>query len=134
MNKIFRDIIFGIVLVIIMLHTVIPHPHSGELTKEEHFELHKKSNSLFGIIRLIFHESDDDNLDNLMIAKYESFKKLYLNQNYPTALIFKNITSPLEKIETKKTIKSNTFNFNKLLFVKPNGLRGPPILTNIFGI
>ena len=114
---------------IITLHTIIPHPHSDELTKEEHFELHKKSNSLIGIIRLAFHESDDESLDNLIYTQYESVKKINSKHKYPEVSLFNNIQSIIEIRETGEIVKSNTNNFNKLLFVKLNGLRGPPILT-----
>jgi len=129
MSEILKYILFRTVLVIITLHTIIPHPHSDELTGEEHFELHKKSNSLIGIIRLVFHESDDESLDNLIFAKYESVKKIDSKHKYPKVSIFDNTTSIVGKIVTRKIVKWNTSNFNRLLFVKLNGLRGPPLLT-----
>jgi len=129
MSKTLKYILFRIVLVIITLHTVIPHPHSDKLTEEEHFELHKESNSLIGIIRLVFHESDDESLDNLIFAKYESVKKIDSKHKYPKVSIFDNTTSIVGKIVTRKIVKWNTSNFNRLLFVKLNGLRGPPLLT-----
>ncbi len=129
MTKILKYILFRAVLVIITLHTVIPHPHSDELTEEEHFELHKKSNSLIGIIRLAFHESNDESLDNLVFAQYESVKKIDSKYKYPKVSLFNNIQSIVEKREPEKIVKSNTNNFNRLFFVKLNGLRGPPVLT-----
>lgn len=129
MSKILKYILFRTVLVIITLHTVIPHPHSEKLTEEKHLELHKKSNSLFGIIRLAFHESDDESLDNLIYTQYESFKKIDSKHKYPKVSLFNNIQSIVEKRKTEKIVKSNTNNFNRLLFVKLNGLRGPPLLT-----
>jgi len=129
MIKILKYILFRTVLVIITLHTVIPHPHSDKLTEEKHLELHKKSNSLFGIIRLAFHESDDESLDNLIYTQYESVKKIDSKHKYPKVSLFNNIQSIVEKRKTEKIVKSNTNNFNRLLFVKLNGLRGPPLLT-----
>ena len=129
MSKILKYILFRAVLVIITLHTVIPHPHSDELTEEEHFELHKKSNSLIGIIRLAFHESNDESLDNLIFTQYESIKKIDSKHKYPKVSTLDNTTSIVGKIAAKKIVKWNTNNFNRLLFVKLNGLRGPPLLT-----
>ena len=129
MSKILKYILFKTVLIIIALHSVIPHPHSDELTEEKHFELHKKSNSLFGFIRLTFHDNDDESLDNLIYIQYESVKKIDSKHKYPKLSLFNNIQSIVEKRESEKIVKSNTNNFNKLLFVKLNGLRGPPILT-----
>jgi len=127
MIKIFEKILFNSVLVLILLHTIIPHPHSDELTEEKHFELHQKSNSLIGIIKLAFHESNDNNLDNLIFAQYDSAKKIGSKYKYPKISLFNNTQSIVEKRETEKIVKSNTNNFKRLLFVKLNGLRGPPI-------
>lgn len=124
-----KYILFRTVLVIVTLHTIIPHPHSEELTEEKHIELHKKSNSLIGIISIAFHESNDESLDNLIVAEYESTNKIDSEHPTPKVSILNNTTSTVEKNTTEKTIKCNTNNFNKLLFVKLNGLRGPPLLT-----
>lgn len=129
MNKILKYILFRFVLIVIVLHAIIPHPHSDELTEEEHSELHKNSSSLFGIVKLAFHESDDESLDNLIYTQYESVKKIDCKHTYPNVSLLNNIQSIVEKRETEKIVKSNANNFNKLLFVKLNGLRGPPILT-----
>lgn len=93
MSKILKYIFFRTILVIITLHTIIPHPHSDELTEEKHFELHKDSNSLIGFIRLTFHESDDENLDNLIFAEYESVKKIDSKHKYPLVSLFNNLKS-----------------------------------------
>ncbi len=129
MSEILKYILFRTVLVLVTLHAIIPHPHSDELTEEKHFELHKKSNSLIGIISLVFHESDDENLDNLIFAQYESVKKIDSKHKYPKVSIFDSTTSRVGKIATEKIVKWNTNNFNRLLFVKLNRLRGPPVLT-----
>ncbi len=129
MSEILKYILFRTVLIIVTLHTIIPHPHSDELTEEKHFELHENSKSLIGFISLAFHESDDESLDNLIFAQYESVKKIDSKHKYPEASIFDNTTSIGGKITAKKITKWNTNNFNRLLFVKLNGLRGPPLST-----
>lgn len=134
MIEVLKYILFRSVLVIITLHTIIPHPHSEELTEEKHLELHKKSNSLIGIIRLVFHESDDENLDNLIFIQYESVKKTDSKHKYPQVSIFENTTSIVGKIATEKIVKWNTHNLNKLFIVKLNGVRGPPFKPNQFRI
>ena len=136
MSKILKYILFRTVLVIITLHTIIPHPHSDELTEEEHFELHEKSNSLIGIIRLAFHESDDESLDNLIYTQYESVKKIDSKHKYPTVSLFNTIQSIVEKRESEKIVKSNTNSFNKLLFLILSNswsyLIGSTLLATIF--
>ena len=129
MNKVLKYILFRAALVIITLHTIIPHPHSDKLTKEEHLELHKESSSFIGLIRLVFHESDDESLDNLIFAQYVGVNEIDNKYKYPKVYIFNNTHSVIEKKETEKIIKCNTNNFDRLLFVKLNRLRGPPLLT-----
>jgi hypothetical protein len=128
MNIILRYILFRTVLVVIILHSIIAHPHSDQLSEEKHFELHQETNSLIGIIRLTLHESDDDNLDNLVFARYESFKILNTNCNYSEISISNNTLFILEKWEAKTTANNLINDFKSLLFVKSNGLRGPPQL------
>jgi hypothetical protein len=128
MSRILEYILFRAVLVAITLHAIIPHPHSDELTEEKHFEIHKKSNSFIGIIRLAFHESEDENLDNLVFAQYEIVKKLDHNYKHSKVSILNNTISIIAKRETERIVISSTNNFNRLFFVKLNGLRGPPLL------
>lgn len=129
MRKIISDILFSLVLGVITLHAAIPHPHSNELTEEEHFELHENTDSIVGLLRLTFHESEDDNLDNLIFTQYESAKKIELKHLNPTALFSDSPLTIVEKAKTSKALARNTDNFIKLLFVNPNGLRGPPQLS-----
>ncbi len=129
MSEIFKYILFRTVLIIITLHTIIPHPHSDELTEEEHFELHQKSNSLIGIIRLVFHESNDESLDNLIFIKYDCLRKTHNKLKHTNLSNFNSRQYFIAKNETVKIINQNTSNFDKLLFVKLNRLRGPPMLT-----
>ncbi len=129
MKEVLKYILFRTVLIVIALHAIIPHPHSDELSEQKHHELHKKSNSLIGIIRLAFHENNDENLDNLIFTQFESVKKIDSKQKFPIVSIFNNTTLVVGNIATEKIVKKNTNNFNKLLFVKLNRLRGPPVLS-----
>ena len=129
MSKILKYILFRTVLVIISLHTIIPHPHSDELTEEEHLELHQKSNSLIGIIRLIFHESNDESLDNLIFAEYDYLSKIHNKPKYTNVSNFNSRQCSIVKNEMVKIINQNNSNLDKLLFVKQNRLRGPPMLS-----
>ncbi len=129
MKEVLKYILFRTVLIIIALHAIIPHPHSDELSGQKHLELHEKSNSLIGIIRLAFHENNDENLDNLIFTQFESVKKIDSKHKFPRVSIFNNTTLVVGNIVTEKIVKKNTNNFNKLLFVKLNRLRGPPVLS-----
>lgn len=129
MRKIVSDILFSLVLGIFTLHAAIPHPHSNELTEEEHFELHKNAHSIVAFLKLTFHESEDENLDNPIFTQYESVKKIEGKHSNPAATCSDNLLYIVEKAKTENATAWNTDNFIKLLVVKPNGLRGPPQLT-----
>ena len=124
MSKILKYILFRTVLLIIALHAVIPHPHSDELTEDRHFELHQNSNSIIGLIKIAFHESDDENLDNLVFVQIESVKKF--DYKFTKVSNFNITLSIIEEWENEKIVSSNINNFKRLFFVKLNGLRGPP--------
>jgi len=126
MRKIISDILFSLVLGVITLHAVIPHPHSNELTEEEHFEIHKNADSLVGFLRLTFHESDDDTLDNPVVTQNENIKTIEGKHINSTASFFYSSLLIIENAETAIAPAWKTDNFIKLLIVKPNGLRGPP--------
>ncbi len=129
MCKIIKYILFSTVLAVVILHATIPHPHSNELTQETHFELHKKTHSLIGVVRLAFHERNGENLDNLIFIQYKSAKKIDIKLTNTAFPLFNRSLSIIEKRETLKSVAWNTDNFIKLFFVKLNGLRGPPQLT-----
>ncbi|VAV84537.1 hypothetical protein MNBD_BACTEROID02-1609 [hydrothermal vent metagenome] len=126
--KILRRILFNTVLVVILLHTFIPHPHSDEMTKKEHIKLHNTSNSLYSILKNAFHESNDESLDNLIVAQYHIANKTKHTYPYPTIAI--KDFYPLGNVKTivRKRVIRSIDNFNKLFIVKLNGERGPPFL------
>lgn len=129
MHKILKHILFKTALAIVTLHTVISHPHSNELTREKHLEFHKTSGSFLGYIRLAFHESDDESLDNLICANYQCAKKIDFKLKHPQVSTYYNTSAITQKNEESKPVESNPNDFKKLFFVEHNGLRGPPILT-----
>lgn len=124
MNKILKYILFRTVLVIITLHTIIPHPHSIELTDENHIELHKKSNSIIGIIKLVLHESDDESLDNLIICQNANVNKVNSKFKNPAALIINKTNLIIE--EKEKTIQWYSNDFIGLISGILIDIRGPP--------
>jgi len=129
MNKIFKYILLRTVIIIITLHAIVSHPHSDELTEEKHFELHEKSYSFLGIIRLSFHENDDENLDNLLFAQYGIIKHLSNNYKHSKIVLFSSSQDTVEKVAEEGAVKWNTNNFERLFFIKLNRLRGPPLFT-----
>jgi len=123
----FKNILFSSVLIVILLHTFIPHPHSDEMTIGEHTILHNNSNTLFDIISIAFHESDN-NLDNFIFSQYDNVKEIDYKQSFHQNFIFENNTSISGKVTAEKVVKEDSNNFDRLFFVKQNRLRGPPQL------
>lgn len=128
MSKTLKNILFKAVLGIITLHIFITHPHSDELSEKAHFELHQKSNSIIGFLRVAFHE-DDKNLDNLIFTPYKRVIQIISKHSSPKVFILGNTTSIAGKIESKNRVIWDTHNLEDLLFVKLNRLRGPPFLS-----
>jgi hypothetical protein len=132
MSKIFRNILFNTALAVILLHTIIPHPHSEEMVKKEHIKLHHNSNSIYGILRFVFHENNDENLDSLVFAQYNIENKTKIECQYQEINIAHFNSSKIVNKTVYKDLKSN---INKLFIVKLNGVRGPPpFTTNKFRI
>lgn len=123
MNKIFKNILFNSALAVILLHTIIPHPHSEEMVAKAHIKLHTNSHSIYGILRLIFHESNDENLDSLVIAQYNIGKKTNVDNQFPEI----NITYfKISENVNKNVYKNLKSTIHKLFIVNLNYVRGPP--------
>jgi prenyltransferase beta subunit len=126
MIRLIKEILFHSVLVVIVLHAFIPHPHSYEMTEKEHIAFHENSNTLFETISIAFHESNDENLDNLIVAQYDIVKINKITYQYTSIAILYSPFSEIEKKTVEKITQTNTDSPNKLFIVKLNGERGPP--------
>ncbi len=132
MLKILKYISTYTIIFLLVLHTFISHPHAHELSYEEHYNLHKKSNSIIGIIRLIFHENNDENLDNLILAKYSVGNKVYYKTKNKQRILCEFCFNRNQffyksknQIQQKTSVLKNNQSVNKSLF-----LRGPPLYFN----
>jgi hypothetical protein len=126
MRKIFKNILFYSALAVILLHTFIPHPHSEDMVEKEHIKLHNNSNSIYGILRFVFHESNDENIDNLVFADYNIENKTNVDYTSPE-IDLKYLSVPKT---VKKTVCINSkSNIHKLFIVNLNDVRGPPSFT-----
>jgi len=128
MNNILKSILFKVVLLVIVLHAIIPHPHSNELSDTKHFEIHQNTNSLIGLIRIVFHESNDENLDNLVIYQDEVVNPLNHNTENPNISVLNNTQFKIVQGKSGQAIHVAADDFSKNPFVKLNRLRGPPLL------
>ncbi len=126
MNKIFPKILLISALAVILLHALIPHPHAGELSEREHVKIHDFSKSLYSILRVAFHESDDESLDNLFVVQNQANEKFKKHHLYPTIAIVCLRFTAISNKQFKKIANRNITNFNKLFIVNLNGVRGPP--------
>ena len=123
-----KKILFNSVLAVILLHTFIPHPHSDEMTEKQHSALHENSDTLFGIITIAFHESNDKDLDNLIVAQYDRVTKNIIKHQYsPIATPYGNFSIIENKI-VGKILPNYIFNPHNLFIVSLNEVRGPPLM------
>ena len=129
MCKLLKHILLRTVLVIIMLHTVLIHPNSKELSVKRDIEFHQNSNSLFGKIKLAFHKSTDHSLDNLIIDSNATKTTIDAIKCIPLFSIFTISNTEIIFLEKETYKNSNSSTLSNLIFVKLNPLRGPPSQT-----
>jgi len=127
MIRLVKKILFSIVLIVILLHTVIPHNQYIKINSSEQFISFQKDKTIIDIFRLIFLEDTNGNLDNLSINNPTSdyiFDFIVVN----CYLIDHSYYISFEK-EILKTPFFEEFSiYNKDFIVNHNGLRGPPRL------
>ncbi|PCH52853.1 MAG: hypothetical protein COC22_03485 [Flavobacteriaceae bacterium] len=125
MINVIKQILFRSALVIIVLHTLIPHRHYDEMSKVEHAQLHQNNDDILDLLMLFFHESNDESIDNLVVAEFD------VKENFDDTVV-SNIflsSSNFPFFDTSYFIKEliiSTSNFSNISFVELNGLRGPP--------
>jgi len=122
-----RGVLFKCVVVIVLLHTCIPHSHREEMSEKAHIKLHQNNDNLIGILKIVFHEGYDEYLDNLFFAKnnYDESLQYFSNQHpdkddSPT---IKNCTKDVQLFR-----KLDNCIYSNIFFVKLNGLRAPPVI------
>jgi len=124
-----KHILFKIAFLIIVLHTIIPHPHADELTNQEHLQLHKNSKSIIGILKFVFHESNDENLDHLIYAHYGNIQKQNVSSQKHQVSIYLKMTAAVSTCQSTNILQKNVRSFKQIVFISGNGLRAPPSTT-----
>jgi len=123
MINIIRHILFKSVLLIVLLHALVPHRHYYEMSEYEHLTLHQNNENIIELVKILFHENDDESLDNLLFAQFNIQKTTQskipiLNEE------FKGFIDVENKLFQKNTSSHNVCYIT--IFVNVNGLRGPP--------
>ena len=126
MIKVLNKIFFNTAVIVILLHASIAHLHANEMTEKEHSAMHNNANTLIGIISLGFHESNDENLDNLVTVHYDTSEVKSIN--FPQFATISHLVtfSHVEQRVSKSIVVTNVEISNSLLIVKPYEVRGPP--------
>lgn len=120
-----RFIMFLEAVMVILLHTFIPHVHHGEMTFESNLKAHAKAHTIFEILGLKFHKHLSGDLTNYTLSQSSSLKKISFNDG---ALCYSS--TDLFKIQFDK-LYFNTKTFRYITFsddfhLESSGLRGPP--------
>lgn len=126
MKNFFKYTFFSFSLAIIILHTIVPHPHSTELSPSEHILIHKDTDSFFGWMKMVFHEIDDDNLDFLYCSQYRNQKKQTKQISSNTNLSFLSSDNYIFTSKENPYFAPYAFIYLKVNTGKINGLRAPP--------
>jgi len=120
-----QSVLFKCVVVIVLLHTCIPHRHREEMSEKAHIKLHQNNDNLIGILKIVFHEGYDEYLDNLFFAKnnYDVSPQYFSNQ-YPDKNGSPAIKNCIKGVQLYR--KSDNCIDSNIFIVKLNGLRAPP--------
>lgn len=121
-----KKIVFSSILIVILLHTFIPHNQTNKKNSSSKFIYIYDNESIIDLFRFVFHEDRNGNLDNLSsdnsVSDY-SFIDLnvnfFLNKCFYLTLV-DNVT-PKIQLYTESNI------YSEYLIVDNNYLRGPPI-------
>ncbi len=125
MYRIIRKILSKSVLIVVLFHALIHHSQADQMSVDGHIDIHQNSSSLFGIIKIVFHESKHDNLDNIVSRNINKAVSSY-NYFLPILLAVKWIDIvPVNSAEEKLSV-NNEINYSKVFYVNSNRLRGPP--------
>ncbi len=121
-----KNILFINVVVILLLHSFIPHKHHNEMAYEEHYIVHENANGIIDLIGLVLHEGSSENLETIILSKENVMKDI--ERSY---LDFFAITAYLAiKINVKYSgcfIKIRPQELSNNFHIIFSGLRGPPI-------
>lgn len=126
MIKIVNKIFFNTAVIVILLHASIAHLHANEMTEKQHSAMHNNANTLIGIISLGFHESNDENLDNVVTVHYDTSEVKSINPPQFATISHLRTFSHVEQSISKSIVVTNVEISNCLFIVKPYEVRGPP--------
>ncbi|WP_456424421.1 hypothetical protein [Lutibacter sp.] len=121
--ELIKQLLFKSVFVIILLHALIPHRHYDEMSAKEHFALHQNNDNIIDLVKIFFHENNDESLDNLLFAQF-NIQKTTQSKIPILKEEFKGYTNEENKLLQKNIAPSNVCYIP--IFINTNGLRGPP--------
>jgi len=113
------------VVVMVLLHSVMPHKHQVEMTYEEHSIAHKTAADYIDYIALAFHQGTANDLENYLITKKETQQETQVLDFHSFGIPIFNINTSFITTETRSL--NNQSNHRKNSFrLLPYGLRAPP--------
>lgn len=126
MIRFLKYILLYPVLILIVLHTFIPHAFSNALTADNHLNIHKDNKNILGLFDLIFHEKHDKNLHDLN-TRPSKYKIVSIEVNHQVLLICVQVVSNSHiNLPYCSTFSDPPELKNELLIAHRNGKRGPP--------
>ena len=123
----FRNILLAQVVGIIILHSLIPHQHHGEMTFEEHDASHETAKDIADSFGLIFQNGFNYNFKYFIHTNEISLEKTGPNElTFLTGIILPN-WEDFSPSPGQYLVSINQIVFT-VLFPPANGLRAPPYM------
>jgi len=123
----FQFIVQAFAVLILLIHSIVPHQHHAELTDAEHSEQHTEASSFFDYIALSFHfDHPDGQLEEFTTAQTDANEVDQLTQ---IAEIPSSFGGPVLHINSEEQNHFCTYQVdNQEVSTSAHSLRGPPAL------
>lgn len=126
MIRFLKYILMYPVLLLLILHTFIPHAFSNSLPVTNHVKIHRDSQeNLLGLFGLIFHEKHEKNLHNLNTLQVH--ENVGFSKSFPVVLYnfcMDDFDSP--DLLIISIFENRHFHYSFLYVIQQNRWRGPP--------
>lgn len=115
-------------LLIVLLHSFIPHKHHSDLSSFENEQIHAEATGILDYLSLAFHfDTGGEQLEEYTVADSDVDEGLQLMEFIPVAVVNFNPVLPIEEERVK--FKNKHDDNQGRLAVQKNSLRGPPAIS-----
>jgi hypothetical protein len=126
-SKWFRHMMMYMAGAVIVLHSVLPHSHSSELSAEEHVLVHEESEGVLGLIELLLH--DYEQLAETFVTRESAveFSLPTFVAVVPLVALYADLI-PLDDAVAQLPLPIDDMRLAQLGHVRAWGVRPPPVV------